>query len=41
VARGDMNELRKLATVARQQIRAVENVLKVLEENIQKVSSAG
>jgi hypothetical protein len=41
VARGDVNELRKLATVARQQIRNVENVLKVLEQNIQKVSSAG
>jgi hypothetical protein len=41
VARGDINELRKLADVARQQIRDVENVLNLLEQNIQKVSSAG
>ena len=41
VARGDVNELRKLADVARKQIQNVENVLSVLEENIQKVSSAG
>ena len=41
VARGDINELRKLADVARKQIQNVENVLSVLEENIQKVSSAG
>lgn len=40
VARGDINELRKLADVARQQIRDVENVLNTLEQNIQKVSSA-
>ena len=40
VARGDINELRKLADVARKQISDVENVLRVLEQNIQKVSSA-
>jgi len=36
VARGDVNELRKLADVARKQMQDVENVLSVLEENIQK-----
>jgi hypothetical protein len=40
VARGDINELRNLADVARQQIRDVENVLRVLEANIQKVGAA-
>ena len=39
VARGDVNELRQLAEVARKQIRDVENVLGVLQENIQKASS--
>jgi hypothetical protein len=36
VARGDVNELRKLAAVARKQIRGVEKVLQVLERNIAK-----
>ena len=36
VARGDANELRKLATVARQQIRGVEKVLQTLERSIAK-----
>lgn len=38
VARGDANELRKLADVARKQIRDVEKVLQVLEKNIQKAA---
>ena len=38
VARGDANELRKLATVARKQIRDVEKVLQVLEKNIAKAA---
>lgn len=38
VARGDANELRKLATVARKQIRDMENVLQVLEKNIGKAA---
>jgi hypothetical protein len=41
VARGDINELRKLADVARKQMQNVEKVLSVLEENIQKAGSAG
>ena len=40
VARGDINELRNLADVARQQIRDVENVLRILEANIQNVGAA-
>ena len=36
VARGNVNELRKLATVARQQITEVQRVLQVLERNIAK-----
>jgi hypothetical protein len=36
VARGDANELRKLATVARKQIRDVEKVLQTLERSIDK-----
>lgn len=38
VARGDANELRKLAAVARKQIRGVEKVLQVLERNIAKAA---
>lgn len=39
VARGDANELRKLATVARKQIRDVEKVLQTLERNIAKAEA--
>jgi hypothetical protein len=39
VARGDANELRKLASVARTQIRGVEKVLQVLERNIAKAGN--
>ena len=39
VARGDANELRKLATVARKQIRGVEKVLQTLERNIAKADA--
>ena len=38
VARGDANELRKLATVARKQIRDIEKVVRTLEKNIEKAA---
>ena len=38
VARGDANELRKLAAVARKQIRDVEKVLRTLEKSIAKAA---
>ena len=38
VARGDANELRKLAAVARKQISAVEKVLRTLEKSIAKAA---